>query len=370
MDIEGNKNDPDSLKKSLEIDTKESENQAGKSQVKSLLCALMAGMCFAVANYILGNNSRLGMLTREASENGSLVFTFLYAIYLLIQSIRHGKSFWRWQDSNFCNPETGGFYWTNFFGACIYTLINCAAGFGVIFTFQYALYGNMNQGILTSLFGLSSIFSAILAYYAFGDRLKIFHVLGMILMLICIIGLGFGSTKNMSSPGVESDSSNPIAMALIAVLFGILSPVLFALGGLTVRYYNTHYNFDAFDMTITMYILDNIILIIAMIFTYKYGSHPFILSEYTEIVASGFVACIGVVLLNQAITSGLAGPVFALANVQVVIQTILDAVLLGNIPTLIEIISATFGILGCCTIAVGPQIYKKFNDIFYKQKSE
>ena len=119
-----------------------------------------------------------------------------------------------------------------------------------------------------------------------------------------------------------------------------------------------------------MYTLDNIILIIAMIFTYKYGSHPFILNEYLEIAASGLLFWIGIIFLNKAVTMGLAGPVFALANIQVIIQTILDAIFVGSIPTTLEIVSAALGILGCCTIALGPEMYSWLKNVWYKKKED
>ena len=50
--------------------------------------------------------------------------------------------------------------------------------------------------------------------------------------------------------------------------------------------------------------------------------------------------------LNKALTLGLSGPVFALANIQVVIQTILDAIFVGYIPTPLEIVSAALGVTG------------------------
>ena len=141
-----------------------------------MILAALAGVWFALNNYILGNNSGLGALSREVMENGSLVFAVIFIIFAYLRSLYQGTTFWSWEKSNFRNPSTGGFYWINLFGAVIYALINCVAGFLVVFTFQFAIYGNINQGILTSLFGLSSIFSAVIAYFVYSEKLKIYHV--------------------------------------------------------------------------------------------------------------------------------------------------------------------------------------------------
>ena len=72
-------------------------------------------------------------------------------------------------------------------------------------------------------------------------------------------------------------------------------------------------------MTITGYFWLNIVLVPATIFTYGSGTHPFIAEEFFEIIFAGLIGSIGGILLNLAVTLGLAGPVFALANIQVII---------------------------------------------------
>ena len=145
-------------------------------QRKSILFALLTGLAFSIGNYILGNKANLGMLTREASENGSFVYVIVFLLISYGKSAYSNKPFWRWENSNFRNPATGGLNWANIAGLLIYTLISICGGFAVIFTFKFALEGDINQGIITTLFGLSAIFSAILAYVIFGERLKVAHV--------------------------------------------------------------------------------------------------------------------------------------------------------------------------------------------------
>ena len=58
----------------------------------------------------------------------------------------------------------------------------------------------------------------------------------MVLMILWIIGLGLGSTKNYGIKESESESSTPILYALLSILLGIISPMIFAIEGLTVRY--------------------------------------------------------------------------------------------------------------------------------------
>jgi len=182
-------------------------------------------------------------------------------------------------------------------------------------------------------------------------------MIGMIFMLLCVIGLGLGSTKNLNHPQAE-EGITAVFYGLLAVVSGLVCPIIFSIGGLTVRYCTTNYKFEPVDMSILNYFLVNIAFLIMMIFTYMYGSHVLIFSEIFEMTTAGFIGAFGGVFLNLAVTSGLAGPAFALANIQVVFQTLMDAFILGDVPTVIEVVSASLGVLGCCIIALGPEVQK------------
>ena len=116
------------------------ENQVMKitivSQMESLFLALLAGCWFALANYILGTNSKLGILTREAAENGALVFILIYIIYLFYRYLTKDIPVWTWEDSNYCNIETMGIHWPNVLATVIYTLLNFFSGFVIVYTFE------------------------------------------------------------------------------------------------------------------------------------------------------------------------------------------------------------------------------------------
>ena len=85
---------------------------------------------------------------------------------------------------------------------------------------------------------------------------------------------------------------------------------------------------------------------------YEAGPHKFEIGEYLILALSGFLGAVGILFLNYALVIGLAGPVFAISNFQTIILTVLDIVLLGQVPSVIEVISALFGIIGSCVIAL------------------
>ena len=72
-------------------------------------------------------------------------------------------------------------------------LISIAYAVAMLYSFRFALSAELNQGVIASLFSMAPAFSAMIAYFMFSEKLKRFHVVGMILMFLCIIGLGIGA---------------------------------------------------------------------------------------------------------------------------------------------------------------------------------
>ena len=145
------------------------------------------------------------------------------------------KAIWSWKESYFRHPK-GGLNKFNITIIFCYVLNNIIVGSILVFCFKFALDANINQGILTTLFGLTAFFSALGAYFLFNERLKVAHIIGMSLMLVCIIGLSFGSSSKNSTIQIEKEllgdalSSFPIynsnaskgIYTFLAMLFAIL----------------------------------------------------------------------------------------------------------------------------------------------------
>ncbi len=80
---------------------------------------------------------------------------------------------------------------------------------------------------------------------------------------------------------------------------------------------------------------------------------------FVRMLIASFFSIIALIFLSHAMASGFAGPVSALANVQPIVHTSLNAIFLGEIPTWLQILGLTFGLAGAVTIALGPWIDKK-----------
>lgn len=105
-------------------------------------------------------------------------------------------------------------------GALIAVVIDAcltfAAGIAVIFSFKYCLYSGINQGVITALFSLSSLYLAIFAYYFFDQKLTGFHITGMVFLVLCVILLVL--SKDYQIVNIDpSEATDPVFAVLLAI---------------------------------------------------------------------------------------------------------------------------------------------------------
>ena len=79
--------------------------------------------------------------------------------------------------------DTGNVNWRYVFILAFDAIVTFAAGLMIVLAFKFALYGRLNQGIVTSLFSLTSIYLAFFSYFAFNERLHFFHFVGIASMV-------------------------------------------------------------------------------------------------------------------------------------------------------------------------------------------
>lgn len=189
-------------------------------------------------------------------------------------------------------------------------------------------------------------------------------------MLVCVVGLSLGSTYKNQKIEVVQEGISPIVYSFLGILLGIICPISFSANGLIVRYITSKSGYPPGDITIASNFLLSSILMVWLVLIYVYEYYEFVLEELLIIGLSGLIGSGGVLWLNYAVSIGYAGPVYALANTQVILMTILDAVFLGQTPNIIEIVAASFGIFGSISIALGPAIHSSMSSWLKRKKED
>lgn len=94
------------------------------------------------------------------------------------------------------------------------TILLFFTGVLMLLTFSYALYSNLNQGVVSTLFAITSIYLAILFWIIYRQVMNIYDFIGMIALIVCAILLVFSDDRSY----IGIDYYSPAW----SVLFGIL----------------------------------------------------------------------------------------------------------------------------------------------------
>lgn len=118
------------------------------------------------------------------------------------------------------------------------------------------------------------------------------------------------------------------------VLFAILCTACFLTRTILIKLYYFKFSFNPMNLTVLSYIVQGVVVLFIVL-----GQEfaPFDVMR-DNILAGGF-GFLGNVLVNHATTKGYAGPAAALTNIQVVLQVVIDAVFLYQIPNWMQVLA-------------------------------
>ena len=138
----------------------------------------------------LGKTSYYGIKTRVLFSSGALLFNICYFLCLGIKTKAEKKHFYAWKESDFKNVGDDGIRWGAILVVLLDTCANVVGGISVIFSMRAAIVSQINQGVMSSLYSLTSVLMAFVGVCMFNEKLKIYHWVGVGLMFICAVLIG------------------------------------------------------------------------------------------------------------------------------------------------------------------------------------
>lgn len=200
------------------------------------------------------------------------------------------------------------------FSKWFYVLVDCILSFGggmsMIISLHVAIRSGINQGVITCLFALQSIFLAFIGKAMFNEAIKWYHYLGIGLMTLCAVFIGIGK----SPPSVVVNGEEvPTISAHVAVLIALVTPFMFALRNIWVRVCKIKGDMCPGNLTIASSSIVSVILVILSFILLpleEFGKEIFV-----RMLVASFFSIVALIFLSHAMAIGFAGPVSALANV-------------------------------------------------------
>ena len=99
----------------------------------------------------------------------------------------------------------------------IITFINLLILGMIPFAFNYAYKGGVNSGVIASLFSTSALFSPILFFAIYNQRLTKNDIIGCVMIVASVVIIGTSGSSSESETSIDSQ------YLIIAVVFALLS---------------------------------------------------------------------------------------------------------------------------------------------------
>ena len=201
-------------------------------QHKAILCAFISAFLFGIANYIhaqVSGKYGLKALYPNCFSCLGLWFTYhfgrliLYKMYHL-NSINHDTTYFSKKKSNYYKEdlEFDTFTYKPYYKAWLVPpqrcLIHIAITVTMTLTFQYSDRSGINSGIISSIFSTCIVYTPLIFYVLYGQRLTKQDILGCLIVIGSVVLIAFGGGHSKTDPSDSVSISVPILFALLVGL--------------------------------------------------------------------------------------------------------------------------------------------------------
>lgn len=220
-----------------------------------------------------------------------------------------------------------------------------ATDFTMLQSFAFVAKSGVNAGVMSIIFSSCMIFTPIIFYFKYGQKLGFSDLIGGLLIVVCVLIIGVGGLDGEVPKGIEHQSKEDTEFYLILSIIGcLLVGLFFSIRSLTLAYISEagsqvmQANFDA-DFIIFMIFFP--VWIVLQIKDNTFDWEDLMLGCVSRMCIS-----IALVLMGLAFQLGKAGPVQAIDNQKSTWQMIITGFAYSQWPNVLQIVGMIIGFLG------------------------
>ena len=247
---------------------------------------------------------------------------------------------------------------------CVFVLLQ----FMAMMSMHQAARADLNPGVITTIWSIHPLFQAFLEYLVFGTKLEFFYIYGMLCIFVCSVLIGL-SDIIYGREVIATDHSSLFSHlpAWNPVMFGLLTPISFAINGVLSKWLTQdRVGFNASMLTVNSYLLCNLVLVFIML---KYWIQVEFLWDMAGYALIGSVLdCVGMVLTTNAFSLGPTGPVSAIIIMSGMTLVIIEGAKNKKMISEVELVGCILGILGAFVIVIPDHVKKVFCFLCKKKK--
>lgn len=262
-----------------------------------------------------------------------------------------------------------GWSCTRFQGSISRGIIELLINVALIYSFMFAEKSGINPGIISSIFSSTCVFTIIMFYFLYGQKLSLNDWAGTFFIILCVVFISVGggdsgseeetveeATRRMlAGPSARSGPREKLSpeeanmYLYFSVIAALAAGFVLSVNTVSLQYCvrvgcridqaNFDGNFLMFMIFFPMYLI------------IEYNS-PGTYSMRDLFSGSMDIICItiGVIALGKGLACGNGGPMQAIENQKTVVVTIITAIVFQRMPTVLQICGLVSGIVGVLCI--------------------
>ena len=197
-------------------------------------------------------------------------------------------------------------------------MMNFLGEFCVVFSFQHALMSLMNQGILTSIYALGAVIVLAGSVIFLKEHVKLCEYAGTVFVIVGTIVISMSKKQAVVelSQSLQLTVQVAVETAGPAIMFAIGATACFGFRSLLLKYMAIKEGVDGVSASAFFLMVDGSLGgAIGIILAICGGGYSnFSAAWIVQGICSGLLAGTGVLCINIAVSTGVAGPAFAIAN--------------------------------------------------------
>ncbi|CDW74495.1 UNKNOWN [Stylonychia lemnae] len=327
----------------------EIEQKSSKHYYLANCFALSSAFGFAIHNYFVayGIRMRNNSSSITYAEFLSLMAAPIYLqIFLGGRSLKNNGKLWIKEESQLYDKKT-----LIFKQICLFCVI--ARGFISVFMntnvglmAYYSIKADVSPSVIISICSSSSFTVAIVFYFLYNEKLRIKHLIGMILIVICVFLIAISKSFTFSAPLIDDPLST-----FVPILFALLQVTAMTISSVIIRKSQEN-GYDVIRFCIDQQIVTGGLFLLLFLHShYTFLEYTWTQLWFMQIAAIAFTT--SAIALNYSIKYGIGGIAVALSQLQNVFQLILEMLIEGRIPNYFEISAIICALTGSLIIALG-----------------
>ena len=177
-------------------------------------------------------------------------------------------------------------------------------------------------------------------------------------MISAVVFISVGKPSHANSAAVSSSSSQDESSEylVLAIATALLTGVILTINAIVLRHYVKYIHISPLQLNFDGGLIQMaVLMVLFFIYVREHGMYEWF--DFCESIFASLLSMAANITLSQAFAIGLGGPVQGINNLMSVVQTVMAALILSQIPSLMQNIGLVLGLVGALVMCGVDKIF-------------